>query len=308
MVATTVEGPTEVSAAAPVRRRRVPVGLLFVLPFVVAYALFILWPVVSGLWMSFFNNSLSGSAGEFVGLRNWQEVFNDSAVWNSLWHTVLFTLLSTPPLVIIGLVMALLTNMALPARWLWRLAYFAPFLLPASVVSLIWVWIYQPGFGLINGALTGLGLSEVGWLTDPDVAMISIVITTVWWTVGFNFLLYLAGLQSIPQDVYDAASVDGANGWHRLWRITIPMLNPITGLVVALQLLASLRVFDQIYLMTQGGPNFSTRPVLEYVYDIGFTDFRIGYASAISYLFFALILIVSVTQFRLLASRGEGER
>lgn len=308
MVATTVERPTEVSAAAPVRRRRVPVGLLFVLPFVVAYALFILWPVVSGLWMSFFNNSLSGSAGEFVGLRNWQEVFNDSAVWNSLWHTVLFTLLSTPPLVIIGLVMALLTNMALPARWLWRLAYFAPFLLPASVVSLIWVWIYQPGFGLINGALTGLGLSEVGWLTDPDVAMISIVITTVWWTVGFNFLLYLAGLQSIPQDVYDAASVDGANGWHRLWRITIPMLNPITGLVVALQLLASLRVFDQIYLMTQGGPNFSTRPVLEYVYDIGFTDFRIGYASAISYLFFALILIVSVTQFRLLASRGEGER
>ncbi|HLL67082.1 MAG TPA: sugar ABC transporter permease [Micromonosporaceae bacterium] len=306
MVATTTQPTATTTTPTPAKpRKRVPPGLLFVVPFLVAYAMFLIWPVISGLWMSFFNNSLTGSAGEFVGLQNWQEVFNDSAVWTSLWHTLYFTLLSTPPLVILGLGMALLTNMALPATWLWRMSFFAPFLLPASVVALIWVWIYQPGFGLINGALSAMGFQQLGWLTDPDIAMISIVITTVWWTVGFNFLLYLAGLQSIPQDVYDAASVDGANGWSRLWRITIPMLNPITGLVIALQALSSLRVFDQIYLMTQGGPNFSTRPVLEYVYDIGFTDFRIGYASAISYLFFAIILIVSITQFKLMPTRAE---
>lgn len=303
MVATTTARRATAVRATRVAtgRRGVPAGLLFVLPFGIAYALFLIWPAISGLWMSFTDSSLTGGAGGFAGLGNWADALSDPAVWSSLWHTLYFTLLSTPPLVVLGLGMALLANMALPARWLWRLSFFAPFLLPASVVSLIWIWLYQPGFGLVNGLLH----ANVAWLTDPEIAMLSIVVTTVWWTVGFNFLLYLAGLQAIPQDIYDAADVDGAGGWARLWRITIPMLRRTTGLIIALQVLASLRIFDQIYLITVGGPNYATRPILEYVYDTGFTDFRIGYASAISYLFFALILVVSVAQFRLLRNRGE---
>ncbi|NYI03524.1 carbohydrate ABC transporter permease [Allostreptomyces psammosilenae] len=282
-------------------------GWMFVLPFLVVYALFLVWPTVSGLWMSFFNVSLSGSAGEFVALDNWIELFGDPAVWSSLWHTVQFTIISTPLLVGVGLGMALLTNRAMPARWLWRLAFFGPFVLPVTTVTLIFVWLFQPGFGLADTILGWFGIEGIGWLSDPRFAMWSIVLATLWWTVGFNYLLYLAALQSIPEHLYEAAAIDGASRWRQLWSITIPMLNRTTGLIVVLQLLASLKVFDQIYLMTSGGPNYATRPIIQYIYDAGFTNYRIGYASAISYFFFALIILVSVAQFRF-TSRQEGKK
>ena len=206
---------------------------------------------------------------------------------------------------ILSLILALLANRVIPARWLFRLAFFAPYLLPVSVVTLIWGWIYQPGFGLINNYLTRIGLGEVGWLSDVDVAMISVVITTVWWTIGFNFVLYLAGLQEIPADVYEAAALDGATGLEQVRSITLPLLARTTTLILVLQVLASLKVFDQIFLMTNGGPNFSTRPVIQYVYEQGFTTYRVGFASAMSYVFFLLIIIVSLGQFALLSRRRE---
>jgi multiple sugar transport system permease protein len=287
--------------------RRLPAGLLFTLPFLIFYLAFLVWPTVSALYLSFFNESLTGTRGEFVGLSNWTEMFGDSAMWAALGNTLYFTLLSTPPLVLIGLIMALLTNRAMPLRWLWRLAFFMPFLLPASVVALIWVWLYQPGFGLVNDTLARIGLAGAGWLTEPELAMVSVVIATVWWTVGFNFLLYLAALQQIPQHLYDAAAIDGAGWWQRLRSVTLPMLGRTTGLIIVLQLLASLRVFDQIYLLYlgSGGPGLSARPILEHVYVTAFTNFRFGYASAISTFFFVLIVTVSVAQLKLFPSRAE---
>jgi multiple sugar transport system permease protein len=160
---------------------------------------------------------------------------------------------------------------------------------------------------LINSYLTSLGLGEVGWLTDENVAMITVVIVTVWWTVGFNFVLYLAGLQEIPRDLYDASAVDGAGALAQTRWVTIPMLSRTTVLVVVLQILASLKVFDQIYVMyTQGGLNYPvTRPIVGYVYDQGFTSYRVGYGSAMSYVFFVIILAVSVIWFAV-ARRREG--
>jgi multiple sugar transport system permease protein len=287
----------------PVRDRS---GIYFTLPFLLAYAAFLVWPLVLGVRMSLSNDSLSGTAGGFIGLRNFGEALTDSAVWQSLWHTAWFTLLSTPPLVVLGLVMALLANHLAPARWLWRLAYFAPFLLPVAVVSLLWTWLFQPGFGLFDGMLSWMGIHlNIGWLTDPDAAMPAIVLTTLWWTVGFNFLLYLAALQTIPQDLYEASALDGAGWWRQLRHVTLPMLRRTTALIVVLQLLASLKVFDQIYLMTQGGPNHATRPVIQYVYESSFTGYRTGYGTAISYVFFALILVVTVSQLRLFRARDE---
>ncbi|MEV7968498.1 sugar ABC transporter permease [Sphaerisporangium sp. NPDC088356] len=307
---------TRATAAVPVTGtrpplwRRIPIGLLFVLPFLLFYAAFLIWPTLSAFGLSFFNESLTGTRGEPAGLRNWTEMLGDSAMWSALGNTLYFTLLSTPPLVLVGLVMALLTNRVMPLRWLWRLSFFMPFLLPASVMALIWIWIYQPGFGLLNAGLTAIGLPEAGWLSDPSLAMVSVVIATLWWTAGFNFLLYLAALQQIPEHLYEAASIDGAGWWHRLWSITLPLLKRTTGLVIVLQLLASLRIFDQVYLIYNGsgGPGFSARPVLEYVYDTAFTSFRFGYASAISSFFFVLIVVVSVTQLKLFPSRREDER
>ncbi|HEV8556266.1 MAG TPA: sugar ABC transporter permease [Actinophytocola sp.] len=281
-------------------------GIWFTLPFLLAYAAFLVWPLVLGVKMSLSNDSLSGTAGGFVGLRNFGEALTDAAVWQSLWHTAWFTILSTPPLVVLGLVMALLANHLTPARWLWRLAYFAPFLLPVAVVSLLWTWLFQPGFGLFDGMLSWLGVHlNIGWLTDPDAAMPAIVLTTLWWTVGFNFLLYLAALQTIPPDLYEASALDGAGWWRQLRHVTLPMLRRTTVLIVVLQLLASLKVFDQIYLMTQGGPNHATRPVIQYVYEASFTGYRTGYGTAISYVFFALILVVTVSQLRLFRARDE---
>src|SRR5947209_8905270 len=277
------------------------VGFGFVLPFLIAYALFLLWPVHLGLRMSLYNwNLAGGGTTDFLGLGNYQELFSDSNFWAALWHTILFTVLSTPVLVVLALALALLINRAIPAKWLFRLSFFAPFVLPVTVVVLIWQWLFTPGFGLINSTLTAIGLPAVNWLTDPHVAMISVVVVTIWWTVGVNFLLYLAGLQQIPQDMYEAAAIDGAGAWTQILRITIPLLGRITTLIVILQVIASLQVFSQIYLLTTGGPDFVTRPVIQYIYETGFSSYRVGFASAASYVLFVLILVVTAGQFTLL--------
>jgi multiple sugar transport system permease protein len=281
-------------------------GYLFVAPFLLAYVAFLIFPVLLGLRMSLYNASLVAADSQFLGLANYRELFGDPDFWSSLWHTILFTLLSTPPLVILAFVFALLANRAIPARWFFRLSFFAPWVLPSSVVALIWIWLYQPGFGLINSYLVMLGLPEVAWLPDESVAMISVVIATVWWTLGFNFVLYLAGLQEIPQEIYDAAAVDGAGPLSQVRWITIPMLTRTTILVLTLQIFASLNVFDQIYIMnTTGGLNYTaTRPIIQYIYEQGFTSYRVGFASAISYVFFLLVLVVGLAQFAV-ANRGR---
>ena len=283
-------------------------GYMFVLPFLLAYFAFLIFPVLLGLRMSFYNASLVGTDAQFLGLANYRELFGDPDFWSSLWHTILFTLLSTPPLVLLSLIFAMLANRAIPAKWFFRLSFFAPWVLPSSVVALIWIWLYQPGFGLINSYLVALGLPEVAWLPDENVAMISVVIATVWWTLGFNFILYLAGLQEIPQEIYDAAAVDGAGPLSQVRWITIPLLTRTTILILTLQIFASLNVFDQIYIMnTSGGLNYTaTRPIIQYVYEQGFTSYRVGFASAMSYVFFLLVLIVGLAQFAV-SSRRRGE-
>ncbi|MBM7784589.1 carbohydrate ABC transporter permease [Tenggerimyces flavus] len=287
------------------RAFRVPTGLWFVLPFLVLYIAFLVVPVFLGLGISFFDQSLTGGAAEFIGWANYAELFSDAAVWSSLWNTAKFTLWSTPPLVVLALVMALLTSRKMPARWLFRLAYFMPTLIPVTVVSTVWTWMFRTESGFLNGMFEAIGLDPVDWLGEPRTAMISVIILTTWWTVGFNYLLYLAALQGIPPELYEASAIDGANAWQQFTRITLPLLGRTTSLIIVLQLIASLKVFDQIYLLTGGGPNFSTRPVLEYVYDVGFTNFRLGYSSAISYVFFLLILVFAIIQVRLFSKKDE---
>jgi len=286
-------------------RRILPPGLLFALPFLVLFALFMVWPLVQGLWMSVTDTSLSVHSPSFVGLDNFSEALQDAEMWRALGHTVWFTVLSTVPLVVVALGMALLVHTGLPGQWVWRLAFFAPYLLPVGVVSLLWLWLFQGDLGLFNQLLNALGLDSVAWLSDTSVAMWSIVLTTLWWTVGFNFLLYLAALQSVPDHLYEAAAIDGAGAWRRLFSITLPQLSRITVVVTVLQILASLKVFDQIYLLTKGGPDNSTRPVIEYMYDVGFTGYRLGYASAISYVFFALVILASAAQYAALRRREK---
>ena len=273
-------------------------AIWFLAPFLLLYVLFIIGPALYGLLMSFFSTSLvKPGLGSFVGVDNYAEALQSSAFWTSLWHTIWFTILTTPPLVVLAFVLALLADRVSRGRWFFRLAFFAPYVLPSAVMALIWIWIFTPGLGLLETALGKIGISSPNWLGDESVAMVSLAIATVWWTLGFNFVLYLAGLQDIPRELYEAAAIDGAGPWQQIRMITVPLLARTTTLVVVLQVIASLKVFDQMYIMTAGGPNFSTRSVLQYIYDEGFTNFRVGYASALSMLFFLVVLAVSAAWF-----------
>ena len=281
------------------------VALPFTAPFFILFTLFLFWPVLNALRTSLFDDSLVGGAS-WAGLENYRELLGDPNFWAAMWHTALFTLLSVPPLVLLPLGLALLVSRVSRLQWLFRLAFFAPYVLPVSVVVLIWNWLYQPGFGLINSYLTALGMAEVNWLGQPGVAMVSAVIATVWWTFGFNFVLYLAGLQEIPRELYEAAATEGAKPRQQIRHLTMPLLSSTIVLVTTLQVIASLKVFDQIYLLQLGtpGPENSTRPAIQYIYEAGFTQYRIGYASAMSFAFFLVVVAVALISLWLVRRAG----
>ena len=287
---------TKLAARGSRQRPASRTGYWFLAPYLFFFGLFLVWPIIYGLWMSLTNRSLVTERSETIGLSNYAEALTDPQMWSSLGNTLFFTVISSVPLVLVSFVMAYLVYTGLKGQWLWRLTFFAPFLLPVSVVTAIWAFLFTNDFGLVNGLLDRMGISQVGWLSDEHVAMWSIALVTLWWTVGFNFLLYLSALQNIPDHLYEAAQLDGAGSWRRLFSITLPMMKSTTGLIVLLQALASLKVFDQIFLLTQGGPSGATRSILQYIYDSGFIGYRLGYASATSYIFFALIVLVSLAQ------------
>ena len=279
--------------------------MVFTGPFFVLFVLFLFWPVLSALWTSLFDESLVGGSS-WAGLGNYTELLDDPDFWAAMWHTALFTILSVPPLVVLPLALALMVSRVRRLQWLFRLAFFAPFVLPVSVVVLIWNWMYQPGFGLINSYLTSLGFAEVNWLGQPGVAMVSAVIVTVWWTFGFNFVLFLAGLQEIPRELYEAAATDGATPGQQMRRITLPLLGSTFVLVAMLQVIASLKIFDQVYLLQLGtpGPENSTRVAIQYIYEAGFTQYRIGYASAMSFVFFLAVVAITLISMWLIRRVG----
>ena len=279
----------------------------FALPYMILFILFLIVPIVWGLWMSFTDQSLASTKSGFVGIDNYLEAFTSADMYSSLLNTLFFTLISSVPLVILSFVLAYLVVTGLPGQWLWRLTFFAPYLLPVSVVTAMWGMMFANDFGFINGILVHFGIDQIGWLSEKQVAMWSIALTTVWWTIGFNFLLYLSALQNIPDTVYEAAQVDGADAWRRLRSVTLPIMRPTTVLIVLLQILASLKVFDQIFLMTAGGPDGATRSIIQYIYDQGFSGYRVGYASAVSYIFFAMIVVVSLIQVAI-TNRNAKER
>lgn len=287
--------------------RRLGSGMPFLIPFIIVAVLFLIVPIIYGLWLSFTSQSLMGNGG-WIGLENYKEAFADPTMWSTLGHTLLFTVMSTIPLVLIALVMAILVYVGIPGQWFWRLSFFAPYLLPVAVVVQVWTWLFNSDVGFVNYWLQRLGADKIGWLTDTNVAMWSMVILTVWWTVGFNFLLYLSSLQAIPDLLYEAAEVDGAGFWRKLWSVTLPQLRGTTVLVATLQVIASLKIFDQMFIAFNGGsgPEGSTRPILQYIYDTGFTNYRMGYASAMSYIFFVVIIVITVG-FQLLTRAPRGK-
>ena len=282
------------------RRDTLPAWLLLA-PFLLAFGLFFFLPALETLWLSLTESSLTRTSA-FVGLDNYHTLLNDPSFWDSVGNTFYFSLLTVIPLCALGLLMAMLVDrFARVQGWL-QGAFFLPFVLPISVMTLIADWMLQPSSGVVNHVLGG----QRAWLADPHWALPAVAIGTIWWTVGFNMLLFLAGLRNIPAELYEAAALDGARGFTLFRTITWPALRPVATTALILQLIASLKVFGQTYILTSGGPFNTTRVALHYMYETAFTQSDAGYAAAVAMAFVAIVILLSLLQawlVRLLARR-----
>ncbi|ANF98733.1 sugar ABC transporter permease [Paenibacillus bovis] len=272
-------------------------GIMMVLPYTLFFLLFSLFPILYGLRVSFYDWSLLGDK-EFIGFLNYTTLLQDEEFRDNLLHTVLFTIVSVPLICGVGLLLAVLIHGIRRGQAFFRAAVFMPYVLSVSVISSIWVIFLQPYSGLFNQILRTLGIinSEIFWLSEPMLAWASIIMSTIWWTVGFVFVLFLAGLQDIPTSFYEAGQIEGANRWQTFWHITFPSLSRITILVVVLQTIASFKIFGQSKLITGGGPAGATKTVVFSIYENGFQTFQMGYASAIAFVLMIVILVISVLQ------------
>ncbi|MGM0212115.1 carbohydrate ABC transporter permease [Enterococcus sp. AZ112] len=268
---------------------------LFLLPSLMVFLVFIIYPVFYSLGVSFTDWDLINPM-KFVGIKNYQSLVNDSTFWNSLKNTFLFIIGYLPSVMIIGLLVALLLNSKLCLKPVFRGVYFLPVVTSWVAVSLVWKWLFNPKYGLINYFLTMIGLHGPNWLNDPKTAMLAIIITSVWKDIGFIMVLYLGGLQNISVSLYEAADIDGADKWHQFWKITLPMLKQTTFFVSMISLINSFQVFDQVNIMTAGGPGDATTVLVQNIYNSAFKYSEMGYAAAMSWILFLIILVVSVVQ------------
>jgi len=274
----------------------VPV-IVFIAPFMTIYLVFQIYPLVQAVISSLFSWDLLTSGRQFIGIENYIRMFSDSIFWHSFKNSLLFVIYSTPLLVILGLFLAMLLNHSSRFISLFRTVLFAPYVLSVSVTTLIWGFMYNPQKGLLGVFFQFLGLEPVYWLTDPSLAMSAIIYATVWWTVGFNLVLFLAGLQDIDRSLYEAAMLDGAKGFQRFFYITVPSLSRTFMLVTVLQVIASFQIFGQVYILTRGGPGGTTRVLIQYIYETGFRDYQLGYASTMAVFLFVVMFIISFLQF-----------
>ncbi|MGN8646605.1 carbohydrate ABC transporter permease [Gracilibacillus sp. HCP3S3_G5_1] len=276
----------------------------FLLPFFIAYMVFTIFPIFKGLEMSLYDWSLVRKM-EFVGFENYVKMFTDRHFWRTLWNTTFFVILTTPTMVILALGLALLSNLNTKLKTFFRGSFFLPSILSVSVISFLMIFMLQPYNGLVNNVIQMFGINwEPLWMADRGLAWVTIVVVTLWWTVGFNMILFLAALQDIPESLYEASEIDGASRWDMFKYITLPQLIPIGRVVLLLQILASYKVFAQILLITGGGPGGATRPLIQYIYEVGFNQNNLGYAATMSYALFFILLILSIIQ---LKSQRTGE-
>ncbi len=271
-------------------------------PYLVVFVLFLGYPIVRGFYMSMFDWGIMGPR-EFLGLGNYIELFGDNRFWRVLGNSLFFTVLYVPPVVIISLLLAVLLHKNIPGISFFRSAFFLPIVINVSVSAIAINWVMNPQIGLLNRVLQGVGLPTQSWLSQPGWAMVVVSMVVIWSSAGFNIIIFLAGLENIPQELYEAAQVDGSTPWHTLIHITVPLLSPVTLLVAVLSMIGSLQVFGEIFLLTGGGPFGSTTVLAYYLYEKGFNDFEFGLAAAVGVIMTGLIAVLTVIQFRFFRNR-----
>lgn len=295
--------------ARPVPKQGKATPWLFMAPYLVLFIGFVLLPIVFGVWISLHSWDYTMPVHPFVGLENYAALLSPESVhfeafWGSMKATGIFTLYSVPLLLTIPLLVALLMNKKFPGRNFFRAIYFAPYVLGVAVVAILWRYLLDTNIGLVNYYLGLLGLpDDIAWTTSTPAAWVALIGVTVWWTLGFNAVIYLAALQDIPSELYEAARVDGASAWQQFVHVTLPGLRPVFVFVTTITLIASANMFGQSYLITQGGPGRETRTAIYQIAETGLRNFEMGAAAAMSYVLTLFLIVISLIVFWLFRER-----
>lgn len=278
-------------------------GLVYVAPYVLIYIFLVVYPLFAGMWLSLHKADFFGER-VFVGVENFVRLMSDEIFLGTLWNTVYFLFLTVPALAIIGLGLALALNRQTRTAAILRGVFFASSVLSVTIVTLLWRVIFITDGGFIATVLEAFGRPPIPFLTDENLALPAIAITTIWWCIGLPMMLFLAALQQVPQELYEAAALDNAGRWKTLRHVTLPSIRRTFMLVIVIEVVLQFQLFGQAQLMTMGGPNNASRPVVLFIYEVGFVRWDIGYAAAAAQILFGLILIAAMTQY-LISRRKE---
>jgi multiple sugar transport system permease protein len=277
-------------------------GMLFVTPYLIAFSVLLVYPLLSGIWLSLHKADLFGGS-EFIGFENYARLARDDVFARAVRNTCYFVLLTVPALTVIGLALALALNNASRTSAVLRGLFFSSSVLSVTIVTLIWRMVLVPDGGLIANGLAALGLPPLPFLSDAKLAMPAIAVTTIWWCIGLPMMLFLAALQQVPGELYEAAALDNAGRWRTLFRITLPSIQRTAIVVVVIEIILQFQLFGQSQIMTLGGPDNASLPIVLFIYQIGFQRWDIGYAAAASVILFGIILTAAMAQF--FAARGR---
>lgn len=281
-------------------------AFLFLTPTLIIFLTFILFPVIFSFYLSFHEWNMFNNEATFVGLQNYKKMFESEEFWSVLKNTAFFTFGTVPLNMILSLLIAISLNKHIKGKKFLRTAFFAPVIISPVAAAVIWRWIYDPNFGLLNYGISLFGVDSINWLNDETAAMFALIIMGVWKTFGINMVLFSAGLQGIPESYYEAADIDGAGKLSKFWHITIPMLAPTTFFIMIMSMISSFQVFDLVYVLTSGGPLGSTKVFVFFVYEYAFKFFEMGYASAAAYILFILLIALTMVQVRYMKKRVHG--
>lgn len=276
---------------------------VMVAPSIAVFSIFFIYPIFYMIYLSFFNWDFINPVKEFVGLDNFTELFRNNEFLQVLSNTLNYTLLTVSLTIVISLFLAIWLNREGTWYGIVQGAIFSPHIISLVSVSLVWMWLMDPQFGLLNWLLQLVGLTKLEWLSGPDSSLLSLVLVAVWKGVGYNALIFIAGLQSIPKDMYEASALDEANRWRTFYKITLPMLSPTLFFLIIINLISSFQVFETIAIMTKGGPINSTNTLVYYIYEYGFRYFKIGYASAAGVVLLIVVGILTLVYFKLLSRK-----
>lgn len=267
------------------------------LPNIVGFLMFMVIPMVATFVLSFMEYDML-TTPKFVGLQNYKDMIADPITRQVTWNTIIYTILTVPVGMILSLLLAVALDSIHALKRFYRGAFFLPSITSMVVVSIVWQWIYNPEYGLMNFFLSWFGVTPQKWLTSSGTALISLAIVGIWKRLGYDMVIFLSGLQGISTNYYEAAQLDGANSFQRFWYITVPLLRPTTFFVFVMAIISSFQVFDQVQLMTQGGPGRSSSVLVHYLYQNAFQYFKMGYACALAYLLFAIVLVMTLINMR----------